>query len=78
MFKNCVFKPSVDTKKWLKATEKRALATMAEAALAAIPTTVALVQQVNWGAVLSTAVLAGIITVLKCIPGVSEVESEEK
>ena len=36
MFKNCVFKPSVDTVKWLKKAGIRAIKTMAQTAVGVI------------------------------------------
>ena len=36
MFKNCVFKPSVDTMKWLKKAGIRAVKTMAQTAVGGI------------------------------------------
>lgn len=76
MFKNCVFKVSVDTKEWTKATTKRAVRSMAFTALSLIPTTGATLGTVNWAVVASSAVVSGIITVLTCVAGIPEVEGE--
>lgn len=76
MFKNCVLKASVDTKKWVKATSKRTVRSMAFTALSLIPTTGATLGTVNWAVVASSAVVSGIITVLTCIAGIPEVEGE--
>ena len=38
MFKNCVFKPNVDTVEWLKKAGIRAVKTMAQTAVAVIGT----------------------------------------
>lgn len=76
MFKNCVFKVSVDTKEWAKATAKRTVRSMAFTALSLIPTTGATLGTVNWVVVASSAVVSGIITVLTCIAGVPEVKGE--
>lgn len=75
MFKNCVFKVSVNTKEWLKATAKRTVRSMAFTALSIIPTTGATLGSVNWGMVISSAVVSGIITALTCVAGVPEVEA---
>ena len=76
MFKNTVFKVSVDTKKWVKKAAVRAVKTVAQAAIAGIGTAVAM-GQVDWKYVLSSAVLAGILSVLTSIAGIPEVESQE-
>ena len=47
MLKNCVFKVSVDNRKWLKAAGIRAVKTVAQAAIAGIGTAAAL-GQVDW------------------------------
>lgn len=76
MFKNCVFKVSVDTKKWLKAAGVRAVKTVAQAAIAGIGTAAAL-GQVDWRYVVSASVLAGVISILTSIAGIPEVDSED-
>ena len=73
MFKNCVFKPSVNTVKWLKAAGIRAVKTMAQTALAIIPVAVT-IQQVDWLTVLGTAALAGVVSILTSVAGLPEVE----
>ena len=73
MFKNCVFKPSVNTVKWLKAAGIRAVKTMAQTALAIIPVA-ATIQQVDWLTVLGTAALAGVVSILTSVAGLPEVE----
>lgn len=75
MFKNCVMKPSVNTMKWLKAASVRAAKTMAQTAVAVIGTGAAL-SAVDWGFVVSSAALAGIVSILTSIAGIPEVESE--
>ena len=76
MLKNSVFKPSVDTQKWLKAAGIRAVKTMAQAAIAGIGAAAAM-GQVDWKYVLSASVLAGVVSMLMSIAGIPEVESEE-
>lgn len=78
IFKNCVFKVSVDTKKWLKATAVRTVRSMAFTALSIIPTTGATLGSINWTMVISSAALSGVITVLTCIAGVPEVSQKEE
>lgn len=76
MLKNCVFKVSVDTKKWAKAAGIRAVKTVAQAAIAGIGTAAAL-GQVDWKYVASASVLAGVISILTSIAGIPEVDSED-
>ena len=76
MLKNSVFKPSVDTQKWLKAAVIRAVKTMAQAAIAGIGAAAAM-GQVDWKYVLSASALAGVLSMLMSITGIPEVESEE-
>lgn len=75
MFKNCVFKPNVDTVKWLKASLVRAVKTMAQTAVAVIGTATVL-GAVDWNMVVSSAVIAGIVSILTSIGGIPEVEEE--
>jgi hypothetical protein len=76
MFKNSVFKVSVDTKKWLKAAGVRAIKTMAQTAIATIGVSVSM-GAVNWIAVSSASLLAGIISILTSVSGLPEVKSDE-
>ena len=76
MLKNCVFKPSVDTKKWIKASAVRAVKTMAQTAVATIGTS-AVMGDVNWLMVASASALSGIISILTSVAGIPEVEGEE-
>lgn len=75
MFKNTVFKPNVDTVKWLKAAGIRAIKTMAQVAIATIGTSAAM-GDVNWVMVASTSALSGILSILTSIAGIPEVEME--
>jgi hypothetical protein len=72
MFKNNVFKVSIDTKKWFKAAGVRALKTMAQAFVAMIGTA-AVMQDVNWAIVGSATVLSGILSFATSIAGIPEV-----
>ena len=76
MLKNCVFKPSVDTKKWIKTSAVRAVKTMAQTAVATIGTS-AVMGDVNWLMVASASALSGIISILTSVAGIPEVEGKE-
>lgn len=62
-------------KKWFKAAGTRALRTVAQTAVAMIGTTV-LMNEVNWVAVLSASLLAGVLSLLTSIGGLPEVDGE--
>lgn len=76
MFKNCVFKPSVDTVKWLKRAGIRALKTMAQTAVGVIGAG-SVISAVDWKMVTSAAVVAGVVSILTSVAGIPEVEAEE-
>lgn len=76
MFKNCVFKVSVDTQKWMKAAAVRAVKTMAQTAVAVIGTAT-VVSAVDWKMTVSAAVVAGVVSVLTSIAGLPEVKDGE-
>ena len=63
------------TKKWWKAAGIRALRTVCQTAIATIGTA-AVLSQVNWLAVLSASVLAGILSMLTSLAGLPEVDDE--
>lgn len=75
MFKNCVFKPSVNTVKWLKSAGVRALKTMAQTAVAMV-TVGQSVTEIDWIHIASVSVVAGIISLLTSVGGIPEVEEE--
>lgn len=77
MFKNSVLKVSVDTKKWFKAAGIRAIKTMAQTAIATIGVG-ATMGTINWIAVGSASLVAGIISILTSISGLPEVESKDE
>lgn len=60
-------------KKWFKAAGVRAIKTMAQTAIATIGTAVVL-DEVNWVAVVSATVLAGILSMLTSVAGLPEVK----
>lgn len=75
MFKNNVFKVSVDTKKWAKAACVRAIKTVAQTAVATIGTA-AVMGAVDWRMVASASALAGVISLLTSVAGIPEVGEE--
>lgn len=75
MFKNCVFKVSVNTKQWLTKAGIRAVKTVAQTFGATIGTATYL-GEVDWRLVLSASVLAGLLSIVTSIAGIPEVEAE--
>ena len=75
MFKNCVFKVSVDTKKWIKKAGIRAVKTVAQTFIATIGTA-SYLGAVDWKLVVSASVLAGVLSVATSVAGLPEVEDE--
>ena len=75
MFKNCVFKVSVDTKKWIKKAGIRAVKTVAQTVIATIGTA-SYLGAVDWKLVVSASVLAGVLSVATSVAGLPEVEGE--
>ena len=61
------------TKKWIKAAAVRAIKTVAQTAAATIGTA-AVLGDVNWVAVGSASVLAGVLSLLTSIAGLPEVK----
>lgn len=59
--------------KWIKAAGIRALKTTAQTAVAMIPVGIS-IAEVGWGAVIGTAVLAGIVSLLTSVAGLPEVK----
>jgi hypothetical protein len=76
MFKNCVFKPNVNTIEWFKAASIRAIKTMAQAAIGVIGSSV-VISSVDWKMVVSASVVAGVVSLLTSIAGIKEVEAKE-
>ena len=60
-------------KSWIMAAGIRAVKTMAQTAVAAIGTA-ALMSDVEWKIIISTSVLAGILSLLTSVAGLPEVE----
>ena len=63
-------------KAWIKAAGIRAVRTMAQTAIAIIPVAVS-ITEVNWTAVLGTAALAGVLSLLTSLAGLPEVDDGE-
>lgn len=64
-------------KKWFKCAGVRAIKTIAQTAIATIGTS-AVMSEVNWIAVLSASLLAGILSMLTSIAGLPELKEEEE
>ena len=62
---------------WWKAAGIRALKTMAQTAAATIGTS-AVISSVDWRMVISSAVLAGVLSLLTSVAGLPEVEDAKK
>lgn len=60
-------------KKWLKCAGIRAIKTIAQTAIATIGTS-AVMSEVNWLMVLSSSLLAGILSLLTSLAGIPEVK----
>lgn len=59
--------------KWIKAAGVRALKTVAQTAVAMIPVGVS-IAEVGWAAVIGTAALAGVVSLLTSIAGLPELK----
>ena len=65
-------------KLWIKSAAIRAIKTFAQTFLATIGTGAAVLGEVNWGMVISSAALASILSVATSFAGLPEVKMEEK
>ena len=75
MLKNCVFKDSVNTRKWMVNAGIRAVKTMAQTAVAVMGTSTVL-SAIDWRMVLSSAIVAGIVSILTSVARSEEHTSE--
>lgn len=66
---------NIKCKKWLKCAGMRAIKTICQTAVALLGTST-LIQEIDWVMVLSSSLLAGIISILTSIAGLPEVEEE--
>ena len=64
---------NVFTKSWIRAAAIRSLKTVCQTAIATIGTAM-LMTEVNWAAVISASVLAGILSILTSMAGLPEVD----
>ena len=64
------------TKRWWECAGIRALKTICQTAIATIGTSVVL-SDVDWIAVVSASILAGVLSMLTSLAGLPEVKSEE-
>ena len=62
-----------DFKEWIKAAGIRAIKTVAQTAVATIGTS-AVLSEVNWIAVASASILAGILSLLTSVAGLPELD----
>ena len=76
MFRNCVFKVSVNTKQWIKKAAVRAVKTVAQTFAATIGTATYL-GAVDWRLVVSASALAGVLSIATSIAGIPEVPEGE-
>ena len=63
-------------KQWIRAAGIRAIKTICQTAIATIGTA-AVMDQVNWAAVISASLLAGILSMLTSLAGLPEVDISE-
>lgn len=66
---------NIELKKWIKAAGVRAIKTVAQSAVAAIGSSTVL-GAVDWKIVVSTAVLAGVLSLLTSVAGLPEIEQK--
>ena len=76
MFKNCVFKSSVNTIAWIKAAGVRAIKTMAQ--VAGTMLVVGAFNETTWNLMLQTVLTAGLASIFTSIAGLPEVKSAEE
>lgn len=65
------------TKKWIKAATVRCVKTICQTMVATIGTS-AVLSQVDWKMVVSSGILAGILSLLTSLAGLPEVEMQKK
>ena len=60
-----------DLKKWIKCAGIRAIKTVAQTAVAMVPVGIN-INEIGWGTVIGTSVLAGILSILASVAGLPE------
>ena len=65
-------------KSWIVAAAVRAIKTFAQTFVATIGTGAAILGDVNWGLVLSSAALAAVLSIATSVAGLPEVKTEEQ
>ena len=76
MFKNNVFKVSVDTKKWFKKAGVRAVKTIAQSMLTLIGSDMINIVSLDWKYIIGASAVMGLTSILTSIVGIPEVEAE--
>lgn len=76
MLNNTVFKASVNTKKWVKATAVRAIKTMAQVAGTLL--VIGAFNETAWTVLIQTTLVSGLASVFTSLAGIPEVTSEEE
>lgn len=69
-------KNSLTSKKWRAAAGSRAIRTMAQTAIGVIGSSI-LISSVDWKITLSSAIIAGLVSILTSIGGLPEVDIKE-
>lgn len=75
MFKNSVFKPSVNTIAWAKCAGIRAIKTMAQVASSML--IIGAFNETAWTVMVETSLVAGLASILTSVAGIPEVKGEE-
>lgn len=75
MLKNCVFKPSVDTKKWFKGALTRAVKTFAQS-MAGLITVGCAISEINWQYITSVSVVSAVYSIVTSVAGIPEAKEE--
>ena len=76
MFKNNVFKVSVDTVQWIKVTAVRAIKTAAQTAGGMIIAGSA-INEVEWGYIVSVSIVSAILSIVTSVAGIPEVPAKK-
>ena len=75
MFKNSVFKVSVNTKEWFKKAGIRAVKTFAQS-MASLMTIGVAISEIDWGYIASVSVVSAIYSIVTSLAGIPEVKEE--